>query len=331
MRISVVIPSYGRPADLRRCLDALKRQQRLPDEVLVAVRDDDTATSAALAVYDPAPLRLRRVAAGDRGASEARNRCLERATGEIIALTDDDAAPRPGWLAAVHARFAADPGLGGLGGPDWMDGRELPLEERATVVGVIQWWGRRVGNHHRGATMSLPVEWLKGANMSLRRAALPERPFGRLLRGSAAQFGEDFALSLALRQAGWRLEYDPAVAVDHFPGALVAGTDHRKLRDPASLTDAAHNETVALLGYLGPLRRAAFLGWSLLVGTRLLPGILGTLYHLGTGQGGTALSRGLLVWRGRLAGWRSWRADRRSRRYRELPRFAGEGSAPTTA
>lgn len=309
MRISVVVPTFRRPANLLRCLDALKRQEHAPDEVLVAVRDDDRATWTALAAWPVERLRLRLVSAGELGASEARNRCLDRSIGDLIAMTDDDTMPRPEWLARIHARFSADAGLGGLGGPDWIGGFETPEEGRSAEVGRIRWWGRRVGNHHRGARLPVRVEWLKGANMTFRREAIRGIRFGRLLKGTAAQFGEDFAVSLELASGRWKLEYDPAVAVDHFPGELPGVGDHRALTDPVSLADASHNETVVLLGYLTPLRRVAFLLWGTLVGTRLLPGVLVAAYQLVTQRRRSALVRCAVVCQGRLDGWRTWRSN----------------------
>lgn len=319
MRISVVVPTFRRPANLLRCLDALKRQDLAPDEVLVAVRDDDRATWTALATWPVERLRLRLVSAGDLGASEARNRCLDRSSGDLIAMTDDDTIPRPEWLARIHARFSADAELGGLGGPDWIAGHETPETGRAAEVGRIRWWGRRVGNHHHGSRGPVRVEWLKGANMAFRREALRGIRFGRLLRGNAAQFGEDFAVSLELASGRWKLGYDPAVAVDHFPGHLPGVGDHRTLTDPVSLADASHNETVVLLGYLTPLRRAAFLLWAALVGTRLLPGVLVAVYLLVTQRRLSALGRCAVVCRGRLDGWRTWRAARLTRPAGALP------------
>jgi len=45
-RVSVLVPSYGRPASLTRCLAALGAQTRAPDEVVVGVRIGDDATVA---------------------------------------------------------------------------------------------------------------------------------------------------------------------------------------------------------------------------------------------------------------------------------------------
>ena len=302
----MVVPTFRRPANLLRCLDALKRQRVPAHEVLVAIRDDDPVTWATLVSWDSERLPLRLISAGLLGASEARNRCIDRATGEVVAMTDDDAAPRPQWLAQIELRFAQDPSLGALGGPDWIGGQEVPLEHRAEIVGRIQWWGRRIGNHHRGSRAPVAVEWLKGANVAFRREAIQSVRFGRMLRGGEAQFGEDVAVSLELGAAGWRLVYDPEVAVDHFPGELPGRADHRTLADAASLLDASHNETAVLLGYLSPARRIVFLLWATVVGTRLLPGCLVALFLVITRLQLAPLARCGVVLRGRLEGWRTW-------------------------
>lgn len=330
MRVSVIIPTFRRPANLFRCLDALKQQRLLPDEVLVAVRADDPATRILLETYDPEELELRVVPADLGSASEARNRCLDLATGEILVMTDDDTVAWADWLAAIHERFAADSTLGGLGGPDWINGQIIPPHRQAEVVGVVQWWGRCIGNHHRGSRVPLSVEWLKGANMSFRREALRGLRFGRLLRGRRVQFGEDFMLSSSVKRAHWKLLYDPAVMVDHYPGELTAGTDHRALPDSKSLMDAAHNETVALLEYLPPPRRLGFLLWSLALGTRLLPGAVMALYlALRQGRMGV-IGRCLTVWRGRTAGWKTW--HQASATPANSLRFdAGPGNSPVLA
>lgn len=307
MRLSVIIPTYCRPADLLRCLVALRAQQRLPDDVLIGLREDDRETLVALATWEPGPLPLRIVSVGLSDASEARNRCMELATGDVIVLIDDDTAPHRDFLARIRTHFVEDQSLGGLGGPDWINGVELPESERPAVVGSVKWWGRRIGNHHRGARTAQRVEWLKGANMSFRREALRHTRFGRGLRGHAAQFGEDIALSLQISRAGWKLLYDPEVAVDHYPGRLAPGADHRTLADDRSLEDGAFNETVLLLDYLSLPGRVAFLLWHVVVGTRLLPGPLMGLYQIFTLRSLSGVRRSVTVLRGRLAGWWSWR------------------------
>jgi len=47
--VSVVVPTYGRPDSLARCLTALAAQSRAPEQVVVACRADDRLTLEALA------------------------------------------------------------------------------------------------------------------------------------------------------------------------------------------------------------------------------------------------------------------------------------------
>lgn len=311
LRIVVVIPTYGRPGDLSRCLGGLAAQSRCAERILVAIRDDDAASGEVVAECNRRGLAVQAISVGTMNASAARNRCIGASDEEIVAMIDDDAIPRPDWLATIAARFTADAALSGIGGPDWTGGVTRPAHERPAVVGRVQWWGRRIGHHHLGSRVPMTVEWLKGANMAFRRSALRGITLGDGLRGDGAQFAEDVALSLAVTRRGGRLRYDPAVAVDHYPGQLVAGSDHRALGDRQSLSDAAHNDTVATLEYLPPLRRLVFLVWSVLIGTRLLPG-LGLGLFLAAPHSRAALRRCAVVVRGRWSGWQTWRHHHRT-------------------
>src|ERR1700755_917016 len=94
MKVTVLVPTYRRPADLARCLAALQRQSRLPDAVVVVGRAGDEAAPACLgdpAVPGALPLSVALVEAP--GQVAALNRGLDAARGDVIAITDDDAAP----------------------------------------------------------------------------------------------------------------------------------------------------------------------------------------------------------------------------------------------
>jgi glycosyltransferase involved in cell wall biosynthesis len=84
--ITVIIPTYRRPIDLVRCLNALKKQKRLPDEVLVIVRDSDAETWQLFRTFDTQPLPLHQVTVTTSGVVSAMNLGLAKARGNIIAL-----------------------------------------------------------------------------------------------------------------------------------------------------------------------------------------------------------------------------------------------------
>ena len=105
MRASVVVPTYRRPDLLARCLDALRAQEFPPGEWEVLIADDatDDATraqvAAAAVAFAPVPIRYLPITA-TQGPAAARNAGWRAAAGEVIAFTDDDCVPDPGWLAA---------------------------------------------------------------------------------------------------------------------------------------------------------------------------------------------------------------------------------------
>lgn len=120
MLITVLIPTYRRPKDLARCLEALGKQNRPADEVLVIVRDSDTETWTFLDTLKSEPLRLRIIEIKRTGVVAAMNSGLDAAQGDIIAITDDDAAPHSDWLERIEAYYSSDECLGGVGGRDWL-------------------------------------------------------------------------------------------------------------------------------------------------------------------------------------------------------------------
>jgi glycosyltransferase involved in cell wall biosynthesis len=305
MTITVIVPTYRRPEDLKRCLEALKKQTLFPREVLVVVRDTDTETWSFLEVFNPDHLPVRIVKIAVPGQVAALNAGLDAAQGDIIAITDDDAAPHPEWLARIETHFLSDDRIGGIGGRDWVYQGTSLLDGACEVVGRVQWFGRVVGNHHLGIGKLREVELLKGANMSYRRTAIANLHFDERLRGTGAQVHNDLAFSLAVKRSGWKLIYDPAIAVDHYP-AQRFDEDQRGKFDRIVQINRVHNETLPLLEYLPPVRRAAFLLWGILIGTRTQRGFVQCLRFLPS-EGVLAVQKWLASMQGRWQGWQTWR------------------------
>lgn len=311
MLITVLIPTYRRSKDLTRCLEALRQQTRKADEVLVVVRDIDDETWALLEALPPAPLSLCPVVVRVPGQVAALNAGLSAAQGHIIAITDDDTAPHADWLERIEAHFSSDDQVGGVGGRDWIyvngDLHDASMHPGASeIVGRLQWFGRMIGNNHIGKGEPREVDTLKGANMSYRRAAITGLRFDERLRGSGAESHSDWGFSLTVKRRGWKLIYDPAVAVDHYLAQRFGNAQRQNLSYNAC-RNTAHNETVVLLDHLPTVRRAAYLIWAVMVGTRSERGLFQWLRFL-PNEGPSLSGRKLLASvQGRWQGWQTWR------------------------
>ncbi|RKP45322.1 glycosyltransferase family 2 protein [Pararobbsia silviterrae] len=288
MKISVLVPTFRRPDDLERCLAALGAQTRRADEVVVVARREDAPTVAALERWIAVKaVHGLRVAWVDEPGQVAANNCgLRAAHGELILITDDDAAPYRDWVERIEAHFARDPQLGGVGGRDLVHERGALLTGDARKVGLLSWYGRVTGNHHIGSGAPRDVQILKGANMAWRRDAIEGLRFDTRLLGAGAQVHNDLAFSLAVHKRGWKLLYDPMVRVDHFP-AERADDDKRFVLNASAYFNAAYNYRFVMREHLSGPGRIAFVAFCSLVGTRADPGLARAALLALQGQGWT--------------------------------------------
>lgn len=119
--VSVIIPSYNGAHVLRRCLEALSRQEAArPFEVIVV---DDGSTDGTRAVCAASP-GVRYLWQPNRGPAAARNHGVREARGEMVLFTDADCEPEPDWLAQMLAPFE-EAGVVGVKGAYRSRQREL--------------------------------------------------------------------------------------------------------------------------------------------------------------------------------------------------------------
>jgi GT2 family glycosyltransferase len=218
--VSVVIATYDRPDDLRRCLRAIGAQ-RTSHSFEVIVVDNHPVSRLTSPVVAEFPF-ARYVAESRTGLSYARNSGIRVATGAIVACTDDDALPSASWLEHLVAPFAR---------PDVMvvTGNVLPLELETDAQHLFE----RYGGLGRGfKAREFGPEWFRGfrgavrtwdlgatANAAIRASAFRHPDIGlfdeALGAGTPAPVGEDTYLFYRVLAAGFRVVYEPAAVVWH--------------------------------------------------------------------------------------------------------------------
>jgi GT2 family glycosyltransferase len=110
--ISVIIPTYRRPRQLARCVEAL-RHSDYPKNRFEIVVVDDGSDGPLEEVIDPpcTDPRVTLLRQSHAGPAAARNYGANRAKGEYLAFTDDDCRPAPDWLRAITERLSSDPAI----------------------------------------------------------------------------------------------------------------------------------------------------------------------------------------------------------------------------
>jgi len=97
-KVSIIVPTYGRPAGLKILLNTLEEQTFKDFEVVVIVDGDKEAFELLSHLKDETlyPIKLKFIP--NSGCNIARNKGIEIAEGEVLAFTDDDCIPDNDWL-----------------------------------------------------------------------------------------------------------------------------------------------------------------------------------------------------------------------------------------
>lgn len=324
--ISVVVATRERPRSLAACLDSLSRMEYPAYEIVVVDNAPVTDATASL-VANRAEQNIRYAREPRRGLAAAHNRGLERATGAIVAFTDDDVILDRKWLTEISRGFRAAPDVA------CVTGLIMPAELQTQAQVLLETHGHFGkgfekqlvnGGTRRPADPLFPFTVGKlgsGANMAFRMDRLRELGgFDPAMgAGTTARGGDDLAALFSVLAAGYSLVYQPTALAWH---------QHR--RDLESLRHQTYGYGVGLGAYL----TSALVGHPAMVGPalRLAPAALRYAFHPASPRNarvGSSWPREL-VWRERrglvlgplaygVSRWRS-RGARRPDDIRQLPR-----------
>jgi GT2 family glycosyltransferase len=302
--VSVVVPTWQRAVWLERCLQGLRHQERLPDEVIVVGRAEDESAKALFDLdRDWTPLNVRWVEIDRPGHIAPLRKALGEATGDVVAFLDDDAEPTPSWLSLLLVPFAQAnvANVGGQVRSPW------PRAEMKVAgdAGRIRWYGKLPGNvAARTDPEQVEVDGTMECNWAWRHSILRELEFDPVLDyDDAAMYGLD--LCLQAKAKGHRVVYQSQASVLHYAAPRASTLDRT---DRAARTVAfSRNYTYIALKHFRGFRRMSFVVWWMLIGVRNSYGPLGVLADV------LALrppSREVVVasFRGKLEGFKLWRS-----------------------
>ena len=270
MKISALVPTYKRPIDLNRCLQAFSEQSEPAGEIIVVVRNDDSESFEVANKWSGA-LNIKIVAVDEPGVVQAMNKGLSFVNGEFVVITDDDAAPHVNWTLQIRRAFEQSDLVAGVGGRDIIKNHEET--EPIGNVGKVTWYGKLIGNHHRGKGKARGVDVLKGVNCAYRSSVLKSIGFDKNLLGNGAQVHWELSLGMQLRKSGFKLIYDPNILVDHYV-SIRHDEDKRDGFNEVPFYNSIFNETLSIYPNIAGLRRFIFVIWMFVVGHRAAPGFM---------------------------------------------------------
>lgn len=201
LRISVVIPAYGRADLLRKAVLSLSRQDLPKNEYEVIVVDSSPDRANATLLEELAPqlsCSLRWFTKKAEGPGPSRNLGASESRGNVIAFMDSDCEATPAWLREGLAAFREGVGI--------VQGRTLP--DPAVRRGVF--------SHYVQVEQESPL--YETANIFYLRAAFQQSGgFSADLTPTAhtPMGGEDTQLAWSVIRRGWKTAFSSGALMYH--------------------------------------------------------------------------------------------------------------------
>lgn len=114
MFVSVVIPARNEEDYIRKCLDSLYKQTRLPEEIIVVDNNSKDKTAEMVKRFYP---KIKLIKEMRIGAAHARDTGFNAARGEIICRTDADVRPGKNWVKKILTFFKKTTNAVAVSGP----------------------------------------------------------------------------------------------------------------------------------------------------------------------------------------------------------------------
>lgn len=217
MQVSIIVCTYNRASSLKSTLDALKAQvfdSADQCEVIVVDNNSTDSTRDTVIALMHEWKNLKYVFEGKQGLSNARNKGIDVALGEVILFTDDDVLPEPDWMATIVTRMAALKldACGGYIAPIWEKRPPKWLTNR--FHGFLAIRMEREDEY----IIRTPSEAPFGANMAFRKEVfkkIGKFDTSRGRKGKILASGEDGELFERIFAAGLRVGFLGSAKVHH--------------------------------------------------------------------------------------------------------------------
>ncbi|MDN3595027.1 glycosyltransferase family 2 protein [Zunongwangia endophytica] len=191
--IDVVIPTIGRPKHLLNVLEDLKKQNFLPQKVIIVEQNPDKGTTSDFDfIIEDWPFEIQHIFTHQTGACNARNSALQRVTASWVFFCDDDNKFEANLLESAFSKIEKY-------------GLEVLVTAYRTKQEVLLYKN--------------PKQWgtFGAGNTIIKKACLKEVAFDLSFEYG---YGEDMDFGMQLRNQGIDIVYHPEIEIVHLKAPM---------------------------------------------------------------------------------------------------------------
>ena len=200
LKLSVVIPVHNGGEDLEKCLRALTKSTRLPDEVVIV---DDASTDGSASLAAQFGTVIQHQSHPPIGPARARNLGVARTQGDVVLFLDADVMVHADTLALIERHFVEHPQIDALFGS---------YDDQPPHRDLVSFY-KNLEHHfvHQHSQTEASTFWT-GLGAIRRRVFLS---LGGFTEGYTRPSIEDIDLGVRLRAAGYRIHLCPDIQATH--------------------------------------------------------------------------------------------------------------------
>jgi GT2 family glycosyltransferase len=189
---SVIVPTFGRPGEVRELLSGFAEQHTSDFEVIIVDGSPDNHLKD-IAEGFKGKINIRYIYEKGMGISDSRNLGAERAHGDYLVFMDSDCIAAPDYFNTISS-FLAGNRVDGFTGPD----KAHPSFSRVQKAINYAMTSHFTTGGIRGQKIHVGKIHLRGFNMGISKEA-----FFKIGGFSGLKAGEDIDISLRFQQAGY--------------------------------------------------------------------------------------------------------------------------------
>ncbi|MGF1534794.1 MAG: glycosyltransferase [Bernardetiaceae bacterium] len=206
IRLSLIVPVYNRPEEIKELLESLVHQTNNDFEIVI-VEDGSTVSSEPIVNQYQDQLHLKYFYKDNQGPSIGRNYGIERATGNYFIFVDSDCILPPAYIEQVKAALESD-FVDAFGGPDAAreDFSDLQKAISYAMTATLTTGGIR------GKKKRVDRFYPRSFNMGISKAVVERLGGFPVVR---LHPGEDMIFSIQILEAGFKTRLLPDAVVYH--------------------------------------------------------------------------------------------------------------------